>query len=185
MDLVNVIYDTRHTPEDYGRLLGEFIVQGITHYKFWDAVVLKHSVVDSIAASHKMIVQDYKDRGIKECIIMEQDGTFTSPNAWKYFLKNKPESFDLYLWGSHIIPISNNCVCGFQLYVISERFYDKFLSVKKNLHIDSAMDELKGDYHYCYPFPCLQRPGFSANNPGSPVNYTAGCGITEKDIYRG
>lgn len=119
MDIVNVIYDMRHTPEDYGRLLGEFIVQGITRYKFWDAVVLKNSVINSIAASHKMIVQDAKDRGLRETIIMEQDATFTSPNAWKYFLDNKPTEFDLYLWGSHVVPLSNNCVCGFQLYIIS------------------------------------------------------------------
>lgn len=184
MDIVNVIYDDRHTPQDYGRLLEEFIVQGITKYKFHEATVLRHSVVDSIAASHKKIVQDYKDRGIKECIIMEQDGTFTSPNAWKFFLENKPKSFDLYLWGSLIVPISNHCVCGFQLYIISEKFYDRFLSVPNNLHIDNAMDDLKGDYHFCYPFPCLQRPGFSVNN-GENVNYTEGCGIQEKDIYRG
>lgn len=87
---INIIFDSRHTPQDYGRLLGEFIEQGITHYKFWDAVVLKDSVVDSIAASHKMIVQDAKDRGLKECCIMEQDAAFTSPNAWKFFLENKP-----------------------------------------------------------------------------------------------
>jgi len=185
MDRVNVIFDDRHTPDDYGRLLGEFIEQGITNFKFWSAIVLSHSVVDSIAASHKMIVQDAKDRGIKECIVLEQDAAFTSPNAWKYFLDNKPDKFDLYLWGSHIVPVSNNCVCGFQCYIISEQFYDRFLSTPKNNHIDTYMDTLKGDYHYCYPFPCLQRPGFSANNPGEPVNYTAGCGIQEKDIYRG
>lgn len=185
MDTVNVIFDNRHTPTDYERLLGEFITQGITSYKFWDAIILTHSVIDSIAASHKMIVQNAKDKGIKECFILEQDATFTSPNAWKYFLDNKPKSFDLYLWGSHIVPLSNKCVCGFQLYVISEKFYSIFLEVPNGLHIDSAMDEIKGDYHFCYPFPCLQRAGFSANNPGEHVNYTVGCGITEKDIYRG
>ena len=180
---INIIFDSRHTPQDYGRLLGEFIEQGITHYKFWDAVVLKDSVVDSIAASHKMIVQDAKDRGLKECCIMEQDAAFTSPNAWKFFLENKPKYYDLYLWGSLTVPLSNNIVCGFQLYFISEKFYDTFLAVPKNNHIDTAMNDIKWDYHYCYPFPCLQRPGFSVNN-NAIVNYTAGCGITEKDIYR-
>lgn len=51
MDL-NIIYDNRHS-EDYGRLLGEFMVQDIYDFKFWDAVILKDSVVKSINASHK------------------------------------------------------------------------------------------------------------------------------------
>ena len=184
MGIVNVIYDLRHTPEDKPRLIKEFQEQGIKDYKFWEAIVLKDSVVDSIAASHKMIVQDAKDKGIKECIVMEQDATFTSPNAWKYFLDNKPERFDLYLWGSHTVPLQNSIVCGFQLYIISEQFYDKFLAVPKNNHIDTAMCDIKGDYHFCYPFPCLQRVGYSVNNKDI-VDYTTGCEIQEKDIYRG
>lgn len=183
MGTVNVIFDDRHTPNDYGRLLEEFIVQGITKYKFHNAIILKDSVVDSIAASHKKIVQDYKDKGISQCIIMEQDCTFTSPNAWKFFLDNKPQSFDLYLWGSYIQPISNKKICGFQLFIISSKFYDAFLSVPKNNHIDTAMDNIDGDYHFCYPYPALQRAGFSANNPNAPVNYNAL--LKEEDIYRG
>lgn len=184
MDTVNVIFDSRHTPQDYERLLGEFITQGITKFKFWDAVVLTHSVIDSIAASHKMIVQDAKDRGLKECIVLEQDAAFTSPNAWKYFVDNKPKDFDLYLWGSLTVPISNKIICGFQLYIISGKFYDTFLAVKENQHIDTAMNDVEANFHFCYPFPCLQRVGFSANN-NEVVDYTKGCGITEQDIYRG
>lgn len=185
MDIVNVIYDIRHTPQDYGRLLNEFEEQGIVDYKFWDAVVLKDKpIVDSIAASHKMIVRWAKDNNISQCCVVEQDATFTSPNAWKYFLDNKPEIFDLYLWGSHTVPLQNSIVCGFQLYIIAEKFYDQFLAVPNNNHIDTAMCDIKGDYHFCYPFPCLQRPGYSVNNDDI-VNYTVGCGIQEKDIYRG
>ncbi len=61
---INIIYDERHTPQDKERLIREFAEQGITDYKFWDAIVLKDKpIVDSIASSHKMIVQYYKDRG--------------------------------------------------------------------------------------------------------------------------
>jgi len=178
---LNVIYDNRH-PEDYGRLLGEFIQQEITKFVFWTAIVLPDSVVKSINLSHKTIVQFAKDNGYKECCIAEQDLAFSCPTSWEYFLKNKPDKYSLYLWGSYIVPISNNKVCGLQLYFIDSSFYDAFLSAPDNVHIDTYMDELKGDYHYCYPFPALQRPGFSANNKAI-CDYNK---ILEpKDIYKG
>ena len=179
--VLNVVYDNRH-PEDYGRLLGEFIQQGITSYKFWDCIVDKDSVVKSINLSHKMIVKDAKENNYPFALVAEQDLTFTCPTSWEYFLKNKPEKYSLYLWGSYIVPISNNKVCGLQLYFIDSSFYDVFLSAPDNVHIDTYMDELKGDYHYCYPFPALQRAGFSANNK-AVVDYNK---ILEpKDIYKG
>lgn len=98
------------------------------------------------------------------------------------FLEQKPETFDLYLWGSYIVPLSNNCVNGFQLYFISNNWYDAFLATPENKHIDSYMDEIKGDYHFCYPFPCLQRKGFSINNNGQ-VDYN--ILLKPEDIYRG
>lgn len=184
MDItINVILDNRHTPEDYPRLIGEFIKQGIVKYRFWDGVILKDSVVASINASHKKIVKWAKENKKKVVVIAEQDLYFTSPNAWQYFLDNMPKGFDLYLWGSYVIPISNNVICGFQLYVVSEKFYDEFLNVPDNEHIDTAMNDIKGDYHFCYPFPALQRPGFSANNPGGVVNYNAI--LKPEDIYNG
>lgn len=178
---LNIIYDNRH-PEDYGRLLGEFIQQGIYNFKFWDCISDKDSVVRSINLSHKMIVKNAKDNSNRFALIAEQDVTFSAPDAWQYFLKNEPESYDLYLWGSYIPPISNNKVCGFQLYIIHEKFYDKFLEIPDDVHIDTYMDELKGDYKFCYPFPALQRPGFSSNNMAH-VNYNEI--LEEKDIYRG
>lgn len=185
MDLINVIYDNRHTPSDYERLLGEFIRQGITAYKFWDAIVLKDSVVKSINASHKMIVRWAKENNLSEVTIAEQDVFFTANNAWQHYLKNKPKQYDVYVSATYIMPVSHNKLTGFQLYTVSQKFYDKFLSVPDNEHIDNAICDLRGDYKICYPFAALQRPGFSANNPGEPVNYQAGCGITEADIYRG
>lgn len=180
MDL-NIIYDNRWD-KDYGRLLGEFIEQGITKYKFWDAIVNKDSVVGSINASHKMIVRWAKENGLKDVAIAEQDLHFTAPDAWQYFLKNKPEDYDIYLASTYILPISNNRICGFHLYILNERFYDSFLSVPDLAHIDTAVCDLKGKYVFCYPFPALQRAGFSANCKAE-VNYN---GILEpKDIYKG
>lgn len=177
---IHVIFDARHS-EDYGRLLGEFIEQGIDHYRFWDAVVLKDSVVKSINASHKMIVRWAKANGKEYVVIAEQDLKFTAPTSWKYFLKNKPQEFDLYLACSYIVPVTNNKICGFHLYIIHSKFYDKFLSVDDNVHIDTAMDSLDGNYIFCHPFPAIQRVGFSANNHAI-CDYNKL--LREEDIYK-
>ena len=127
-----------------------------------------------------MIVQKAKENGDKECCIAEQDLTFTCSTAWEYFLKNKPKEFDLYLAATYIPPISNNKVCGFHLFFIDSSFYEKFISAPDDVHIDTYMDDLKGDYHFCYPFPALQRSGFSANNK-AVVDYNKV--LKKEDIY--
>ena len=180
MDTLNIIFDNRQDA-DYGRLLGEFIEQGIFDYKFWTPVE-KPTVVESINASHKRIVEDAKERGLKSVIIGEQDLHFTAKHSWEYFLKNKPDDFDIYLCGTYIVPIENKKICGFHLYEVSEKFYDKFLSVSPTEHIDTAVCNLGGDYHFCYPFPAIQRAGYSFNNKDQ-VNYNSV--LDPKDIYNG
>lgn len=175
---VNVIYNKIQV-DDYDRLIKEFNEQSV-EYKFWDAIMMDYKAVEGINASHKMIVRWAKENNMSEVIIAEQDVTFTSPKSWEYFIDNKPKDFDLYLWGSYVKPLSSNLVCGFHLYIISEKFYDKFLSVPENVHIDTEMDKLKGDYKFCYPFPALQRVGWSSNN-GAVVNYNSI--LTTEDIY--
>src|SRR5450631_2491154 len=93
--MINVIYDNIHV-EDKDRLIKEFNEQHC-YYKFWDAIIINYKPVESINSSHKMIVRWAKENKMKECIIAEQDLTFTSPNSWKYFKENKPKEFDLYL----------------------------------------------------------------------------------------
>jgi hypothetical protein len=79
-----------------------------------------------------------------------------------------------------VVPVELKKVTGFHLYIISQEFYDRFLSVPDSVHIDVAMDDLEGDYHFCYPFPALQRAGFSANN-SAYSNYNSV--LKPKDIY--
>lgn len=177
-----ILYDDRRI-EKYPLLMNELAQQGITDYELVPAIIDMRSVVESINAGHKGIVRMAKETRMPYVCIAEDDLMFTSPNSWEYFLNTMPKEFDLHLWGTYIMPLSNNCVCGFQLYIVSEKFYDKFLSVPDDAHIDTAMDDLKGDYHFCYPFPALQRSGFSANNPGQPVNYNNL--LKEEDIYKG
>lgn len=175
---LNIIHDNRL----FNRLeplVEEMHRQGI-NYKIWDAVECKDSVIKSINLSHKQIVQYAKDNGLKEIAIGEDDLFFPAPNGWQFFLRNKPEKYDLYL-GCTFMPLHAKSVCGFHLYCIHEQYYDKFLSIPDNVHIDTAQDELKGHFEFCYPYPALQRPMWSANNRAE-VNYNAV--LNKEDIYQ-
>jgi len=176
---LNIIFDNRQ-PNDYDRLLQEFEQQGIHYYKFWEATVDKNSVVGSINASHKTIVRWAKESKMPEVCIAEQDLWFPADDGWGYFLSQKPKEYDLYLSATYIIPIENQKVCGFHLYFVSERFYDQFLSVPDESHIDTSVGDLKGNFVFCYPFAALQNPGFSANNR-AVVNYNSI--LKEEDVY--
>lgn len=182
--IINIIHDDRRI-ERYQPLIQGLAEQGLTEvdYVLWPAKILQSSVVCSINASHKMIVQWAKDNHLPQVCIAEDDLMFTAPDAWQYFLDNKPAEFDLYLACTYVVPVKLKKVTGFHLYVVSEKFYDRFLSVPYNYHIDTAMDDLEGDYHFCYPFPALQRPGVSANNGGAFANYNST--LKPKDIYGG
>lgn len=167
---INVIYDNR-TSSDYDRLLNEFKEQGITNFKFWDAEVYSHSVLESITASFKKIVKYAKDNNHNECCLVEQDLFFTAKNSWRYFLENKPESFDVYVSGTYLLDnrieykptvIKVPEWVGNQLIIISNKYFDKFLSLPDDNHIDTIQSGL-GDFYVCFPFIGLQRPGYSAN----------------------
>lgn len=178
---LNVIYDNRQS-DDYQRLIDEFASQGITDYHFWEAICNKNSVVESINSSHKMIIRWAKGNRKPFVVIAEQDLTFTDKGAWDYFIDNVPLTYDIYLACTYIPPISNNQICGFHLYVVHEDFYDKFLAVPDNQHIDTAMNEIKGNYKFCYPFPALQRSGWSFNNKAI-CNYNSV--LKPEDIWKG
>lgn len=188
MDIINIIYDERQS-DDYARLLEEFIGQSIIpKYKFWNCIINKDSVVKSINASHKMIVNWAKDNKMDYVVIAEQDLHFSCPTSWEYFLRNKPFNYDIYLACSYIknsIPnteVLENLICGFHLYILNSCYFDTFLSVPDDQHIDTAVGDLKGNFVFCKPFPALQRVGFSANNK-TIVNYNAI--LQPEDIYKG
>lgn len=181
---LHIIYDDRRS-EKYPLLLEQLIEQGITSYELYPAIIDKRTVVESINAGHKALVRMAKENKMPFIAIGEDDLMFTAPDAWQYFLNNMPKDFSVYVAATYIVPVSNNKLVGFHCYVVNSSFYDQFLSVPDNEHIDTAICNLNSNHKICYPFAALQRPGFSANNPGDTVNYNTGCGITEKDIYRG
>ena len=177
---LNLILDSRRV-EKYEPLIKELAAQNITDYEIWPCVIM-NDVPQSINASHKMIVRDAKEKGLPEVCLAEDDVFFPAADGWQHFLRNKPspEDYDIYVAATYCIPISNNILCGFHLYCVSAKFYNAFLSIPDKEHIDTAANDLKGVWKFCYPFAALQRPGFSANNM-SIVNYNAI--FQPEDIY--
>lgn len=180
-----VLHDDRR-PERYETLLQELKTQGITDYEIVRPEIdPKKQPFENINLAHKSLVMMAKQNGMDEIAIAEDDVMFTCPTSWEYFLKNKPNEYSVYVAATYIMPPSHNLLTGFQLYMVHYSFYDQFLSVPSSTHIDNAICDLKSNHKICYPFAALQHPGYSANHPGEQVNYNAGCGITEKDLYRG
>lgn len=162
--------------------------------EIWPCLHDSNSVVRSINLSHKQIVYDAQGRGLKEVCIMEEDVWFPAPDGWQYFLRNKPtEDFDLYLGGVYGLNLTalrrisketgaaeiHNFV-GMHCYIIRARYYDKFLSLPEDQHIDHQPG--LGVFYVCYPFAALQRPGWSANNKRD-VDYNST--IADEHIYKG
>lgn len=175
---INVIFDERRS-EKLDPLVGEFIRQGIKSYEIWPCI-LRPNVVKAINASHKMIIEYAKENKLDEVCIAEDDLMFPNENGWDYFLSNKPKDFDVYIAGNYLINnpheyqsplIKVKEWVGNHLIIVHEKYYDRFLSVPDDDHIDTAQSGL-GDFYVCFPYAALQRSGWSSNNH-AVVNYNA------------
>lgn len=147
------------------KLLEELNRQGITNYEFWPAIYLP-SIKASINAAHKQIVRHAMLNGLEEVCIGEDDLQFSSEKSWQYFLDNKPVDFDIYLSMVYLgEPDEYNVVkefTGLTLYIVSRKFYEKFLSVPDDDHLDRLLGGL-GKYVVCKPFVAKQFNGISSN----------------------
>lgn len=181
--ILNVIIDSRRL-ERYEPLISELSRQEI-EYELWPCLMY-NNVVTSINNSHKMIVRKAKEDGLVETAIAEDDLYFPNEKGWEWFLKNKPDVFDIYVGGSYLhfkrpeVPcaVKVDCIVGLHLYIINEKYYDTFLATSDLDHIDTAQ---RGDIYVCYPMPALQRPGFSSNNQAQ-CNYNSI--LNKEDIYQ-
>lgn len=167
---LNIICGNR--AERLPRLYRELEIQGIENYELWQGVFLP-SIKKSINLAHKQIVEYANVAGWEEVCIAEDDIEFTHPNSWNYFLNQKPKDFDIYLSMVYLgQPDENGIVkdfTGLTLYIVSRRFYETFLSVDENEHIDRALMGL-GKYVVCHPFIAKQHNGWSSNT-GKMENY--------------
>jgi len=176
--VLNIIHDDK-TIDRLPPLLEQCEKYGI-EYKIWQACIDKKTVLESITESFRRIIQEAKDNGLSEVYIGEDDLMLTCDGAWEYFLKNKPDQFDVYIGGSYLIDnqwkyappvVKVKSWVGNHLIVVHERYYDTWLSSKSNGHIDTEQDG-KGDFYVCFPYAALQRPSMSANNR-TFVNYNS------------
>jgi hypothetical protein len=181
---VNIIFDSRR-PEKYDPLMETLKRQGIVDYKIWPALIYG-TVIESINASHKMIVREAQERGLEMCCVWEDDCMIPASDGWSRFLEMLPPfPFDMYLAGTygldHPITCKIDKINGLQAYIIHSRFYDTFLSSPPDQHIDVSLD-LKGVYYVEYPFIALQRKGWSSNSKNiSDKN----ADLTDADVYGG
>jgi|ERR1044072_1803234 hypothetical protein len=183
-----------NNPRSKDDLYNELDTQGIDA-KFWPCIPDSNDVVRSINLSHKQIVQFAVDHHIPEICIMEEDVMFTAPDSWQYFLDNKPQDFDLYLGGAyglneaaysrirlHPGSVAIHNFAGLHCYIINETYYDKFLSISENQHIDNQPG--MGRFYVCSPFVALQRPGYSYN-ARREVNYNCDVRVLPPDCIYG
>lgn len=184
---VNIIHDNRRS-ERYEPLIKELEEQGISDYTIWDAVEDIKSVVRSINLSHKKIVRWAKESELKEVCIMEDDVSFPAKNGFEYFLSKKPEQYDIYSACNYLPTsvftgyVAAPSLVGFHCYLVSERYYDTFLSLPDEGHIDQLQDGVKHQLFICYPYAAVQRPSWSSNNKAM-VDYNAI--LKPEDIYKG
>lgn len=160
---LNVIKGNRS--ERIPLLMKELETQGITNFEFWRGIYLP-SVKASINAAHKQIVEYASVAEFDEVCIAEDDCKFSGSGAWDYFLKQKPKDFDIYLGGIFLGDPDENGILknftGLTLYIVAKRFYETFLSVDPEEHIDVALNGL-GRFVVCQPFVVTQYDGFSSN----------------------
>jgi len=188
---INIIFDLRHS-QDIERLTWALSAQGIADndYLFWDAITDRKTVVESINASHKMLVKRARNLKMPYVVIAEQDLDFPCVGAWEYFINNKPKDFDVYIGGSYLIdnrvdykaPLTKvNEWIGNHLIIVHERYYDKFLEVSDTSHIDTVHKD-NGEFYLCYPMVAFQRAGWSSNNKAF-ADYNSA--LRPEDIWQG
>lgn len=189
--IIYVLHDLRQPDSTWVACMEELKRQGIERYIMYPAIINGLTVEQCINRSHKSIVAEAKHKNLPEVCIMESDVMFPAIDGWEYFLRDMPQAFDIHLAGvysnsmdkfrttslfTHHHTVSN--ISGFHCYIVKSRYYDKFLEVPDDLHIDDAQQG--GIYSVCYPFAAIQRPGWSANAKAK-VDYNTG--LIPQDVY--
>lgn len=160
--MLNILH-LRNREDRMDILRRELQTQGITDYN----IVYGFTDQDAkrnISKGHRGIVEKAKSEGLPFVIIAEDDIKFTHPTSYQRFLETLPLDCDIYLSSIYSGDIrEDNTVewfCGMTLYAVMEQFYDTFLSVDKDDHIDRSLKGL-GKYVVANPFVAIQHPGYS------------------------
>lgn len=162
---INIIH-LAHRIDRLKSLLKELECQNITDFMLWNGIIDPHITVRGISQAHKQVVRNAKNDGLREVLIAEDDLRFTANGAFEFFIKNKPENFDLYLASIYFGKISESNIVqdfsGLTFYIIAQNFYDTFLNTPEYDNIDRLLKG-KGKFIVCNPFTVIQYNGFSDN----------------------
>lgn len=154
-------------------LLEQLQNQKIDDYELWQGVFLP-SIKASINAAHKQIVRYAQLAEWSEVAIAEDDLIFTSPNSWRYYIDKMPLDFSIYLSMVYLGEIYDGDKVrnwtGLTLYTVHHSFYETFLSVPDDDHLDILLSQTDGVFVVCNPFVAKQSNGFSSNT-GKDENY--------------
>lgn len=178
-DHLHILHLPPTTPDDkinkvcqerYGNLMSELINQGITSYTIWEGEYNPKNTKEAISKGWHRMVQYAKDNNLPSIICCEDDIKFTHPNSYQYFLSQIPKSYDLFFGLIYAGEIKDNRVVngfsgGMTLISIHSRFYDTFLSLPINAHVDREAGNLshKYEFYLCEPQVVTQRGGYSFN----------------------
>ena len=113
-------------------------------YRIWPGIIINHNNKKAINLAHKAIVQYAKDNNIEAITIAEDDCRFMAPGAWKYYLENFPQQYDIFFSMYYVADsIEGNRITGkfsgMTMYTVHNSFYDTFLSLPDDCHIDREM----------------------------------------------
>lgn len=177
--IVHCIHDPAR--EDRFNLLQPHIKDQGMEVRYWPAIKDRFSrTFVGISRAHKEIVRWAKVMGMDEVAIMEDDCYFFALGAFRFFLEQKPASYDLYLgcvFSPPTLPSNRiNDFAGMTLYFVHSRFYDRFLAVNEMNHIDRELGKLDAEKYVCLPMVCSQQDGYSDNKRanGSYGKYLVG-----------
>jgi hypothetical protein len=162
---LNIIH-LPHRTDRFELLQKELASQGITDYQIWNGIMDAELPARGISRAHKQIVRDAADKGLPEVLIGEDDLHFTGRGAFDFYLNHKPRNFDLYLGGIYHGDIDRDGITrdfsGLTLYMVSSRYYQKFLDSAEDKHIDRFQTN-RGRFVVCQPCIVQQHDGFSDN----------------------
>lgn len=146
-------------------------------YKVWPGVTEHQAYTNHINVNfaHKQIVKDAQAKKLPYVIIAEDDIKFSCAGAWKYYLSQMPQEFDLYcglIYAGEVDPQTNRIIStrGMSgtntLYTISEKFYEFFLATDNSKHLDRELGKFANinQYYVCNPMVCYQMGGWSDNH---------------------
>ena len=148
-------------------------------YRVWPGIICRGNNKQGINRAHKQIVQYAKDNNLSFVVIAEDDCRFFGDGgAWRYFLNNIPNDYDIYFsmfyaCDTMVEDRIMDVFSGMTMYMVNQRFYDVFLSLPDDCHIDREMlGPIAKNYLFMVcPQVICEQDGSRSDNTQTTMNY--------------